>query len=206
MFKSELETTSLNLRVCLISCSYTVKRFQSFLIEWRRLLKNSSNSSLKLSLMKIMWLRRLILCLLSWSQIDWFKTGSRSWISFSEVSISCFRLFWKSSWSRDPRGTTGCNKCVECRQRAQIFSESFKHRSITSSKCIWHFSTTCDCCCYGFGWWDIIGGSGDEFSYICCVKGAGGWIWPPLCGETRDIEAWLNGLSWIGFLVDLTIS
>ena len=101
------ETTWLKRRVCLISYSCTVKRFQSLRIDCRRWLKNSSNSSRRLSRMKIIWLRRLILCLRSDAHMDWLRIGSRSWISLSDVSISCFRLFWKSSWSREPRGTTG---------------------------------------------------------------------------------------------------
>jgi len=126
-------TTSLNLRVCLINYSWTVNKFQSFLIDWSRLLKKSSNSSLKLSLIKIMWFRRATLCFLSDAEIDWFSIGSLSSISFKEVSISCFKLFWKSNWSSEPRGTTGWSKWVECRQRAQMFSESFRHSKMTSS-------------------------------------------------------------------------
>lgn len=70
MFVSDFFTTSLNLRVCLISCSCTVKRFQSFLIDWSRLLKNSSNSSRRLSRMKRMWLRRATLCFRREPQMD----------------------------------------------------------------------------------------------------------------------------------------
>ena len=152
----DLDTTSLNRFVYFINYSCTVNKFQSLRIDWSRLLKNSSNSSLKLSRMNKMWFLKLILCLRSAAQIDWFKIGSRSYISLSDVSISCLRLFLKSNWSREPSGTTGCSKWVECRHRAQIFSESFKQSKMTSSPCVAHFST--DCTTVLFYCYD----------YICC--------------------------------------
>ena len=137
---SDLETTSLNLRVYLINCSYTVKRFQSLRIDCSRLLKKSSNSSLRESLMKRIWFLKLTLCLRRELQIDWFRAGSRSWISLRDVSISCFKLFLKSSWSSEPSGTTGWSKWVECRHLAQIFSESFRQSRMTYSPWTLHIS------------------------------------------------------------------
>ena len=78
MLLSDLDTTSLNLFVYLINCSWTVNRFQSLRMDYSKLLKKSSNSPRRLSRMKRMWLRRLTLCLRSEPQIDWFSRGFRS--------------------------------------------------------------------------------------------------------------------------------
>ena len=152
---SDFETTSLNRLVYLINYSCTVNKFQSFRIDWSKLLKNSSNSSRRLSLINRMWFLRFTLCLRRAAQIDWLSIGSLSWISFSDVSISYLRLFWKSSWSSEPSGTTGCNRWVEWRHRAQILSESFRQRRMTSSPWVGHFSITIAYYYY--------------YCYICCI-------------------------------------
>ena len=57
------------------------------------------------------------------------------------MSTSRFRLFWKSSWSKEPSGTTGCNRCVEWRHYAQIFTEHLRQSRMSSSPCVAHFFT-----------------------------------------------------------------
>jgi len=72
--------------------------------------------------MKMMWFRRVILCLRRLAQIYWLRIGILFATSAREVWISCLSETSKSSWSREFNGTTGCSKCVELRHLAQIFS------------------------------------------------------------------------------------
>ena len=102
-------------------------------MELNRLLKKSSNSSLRLSLMNITWFLSETLCFLRDSLILFCTTCSRCLSSSIVVVISFCRLVLKSSWSSELRGTTGWSRWVEWRHLLQTFSWHFKQRRITSS-------------------------------------------------------------------------
>ena len=138
-FSRFLETVSLNFLVSLTNTSSTLKRFQSFLIDWSRLLKKSSNSTLRLSLIKIIWLRSFILfwvMLLDMVSLTWcslFLTSLRA------CSIYDCRDSEKSRFSSELRGTTGWSKWVDLRHLLQTFCWSLRQKRISSS---WWVSQT----------------------------------------------------------------
>ena len=102
-----LVSCSLNLLVSLINTLSIVKRFQSFLIDYNKLLKKSSNSSLKPSLINIIWFLNIILCLVMFFVIDTLVEDSLDLISWRALSISDCKHSVKSRFSNELRGTTG---------------------------------------------------------------------------------------------------
>ena len=131
-------TVSLNFRVSRTRTSWTVKRFQSFLIDCKRLLKKSSNSTRRLSLMKIMWLRSFTLLMVMFLEIYSLTECSRLRTSLNACSVSDWRDSEKSRFSREFRGTTGCNKWVDFRHLLQTFCWSLRQKRISSSWCVSH--------------------------------------------------------------------
>lgn len=131
-------TIVLKRAVSLTSISWTLNKFQSFRMLLNKELKKSSNASCKLSLILMMWLRSYNLCDRRPSLILRFTCSSLALICETEVLISSWMVFSKSSLSTELRGTTGCSKWVELRQRAQTGSWHFKQNRISWSPWHWH--------------------------------------------------------------------
>jgi len=135
-------------------------------MEWSKLLKKSSNASLRLSRILTIWFLNFTLCWLKLSLISFLIGISLSLTSLTEFSTSYYIDLWKSILSIEFWGTTGCNKWFEFKQRQQTRSWHFIQNNINDSLWSLHRSISEIDRSYSYWTYDVFRAY-DWFWFLC---------------------------------------
>ena len=125
----------LKLAVSFESYSCISNKFQSCLMQPSILLKKSSKSYLRVSLIKMIWFLSAILCFVRSLPILFYTTLCLCLISSKLFSISFCREVLKSNLLTEFSGTTGCSRWFVSKHLVQIFSWHFRQNKMKSYLC-----------------------------------------------------------------------